>query len=85
MIIDDSDEEYEVYFNEPEELLDIFGGLEEKNLFLIQQCQEQEHVLEQKKHELIELQAAMDKEIKSLDDSLKEVNERKERILDNKN
>lgn len=27
----------------------------------------------------------MDKEIKSLDDSLKEVNERKERIIDNKN
>lgn len=35
-VIDESDEEYPLHFNKPDELLEIFATLEEKNLFLIQ-------------------------------------------------
>lgn len=34
-IIEDSDDEYPEIFKHPEELMEIFGSLEEKNLFLI--------------------------------------------------
>jgi hypothetical protein len=50
-VIDDSDDDYPLYFKETEELLEMFATLEEKNLFLIQQGQESEQALEQKKHE----------------------------------
>ena len=36
-MIEDSDDEYPLYFNDPDELLEMFANLEEKNLFLIQQ------------------------------------------------
>lgn len=35
-LIEDSDDDYQPYFEKPEQLLEIFAGLEEKNLFLIQ-------------------------------------------------
>jgi hypothetical protein len=35
-IIDDNDDNYKVPFEKPNELMDIFENLEEKNLFLIQ-------------------------------------------------
>lgn len=35
-VIEDSDDEYELYFESPDQLLEIFASLEEKNLFLIQ-------------------------------------------------
>ena len=41
-VIEESDEEYPIYFDDPEELIEIFSILEEKNLFLIQQGQEAE-------------------------------------------
>jgi len=34
-VIEDSDNEYELFFENPDQLLDIFSNLEEKNLFLI--------------------------------------------------
>lgn len=34
-VIEESDDEYPDHFSEPEELLEIFSTLEEKNLFLI--------------------------------------------------
>ena len=34
-VIEESDEEYPIYFDDPEELIEIFSILEEKNLFLI--------------------------------------------------
>ena len=41
-IIDDNDDDYKVPFQNAHELMDIFENLEEKNLFLIQQGQENE-------------------------------------------
>jgi hypothetical protein len=35
-IIDESDDEYPEIFKNPEDLMEIFSNLEEKNLFLIQ-------------------------------------------------
>ena len=43
------DEELELYFKEPQQLLDIFGELEEQNLSLIQNSQETEEALEEMK------------------------------------
>lgn len=54
-VIEESDDEYPLYFRKPEELLEMFATLEEKNLFLIQQGQEAEQVLETKKHEFEKL------------------------------
>ena len=34
-VIEESDEEYPIHFENPDELLEIFSILEEKNLFLI--------------------------------------------------
>ena len=34
-VIEESDEEYPLHFEFPDELLEIFSTLEEKNLFLI--------------------------------------------------
>jgi hypothetical protein len=34
-VIEDPNDDYEVYFEDPDQLLEIFGTLEEKNLFLI--------------------------------------------------
>jgi len=36
-VIEESVDEYPLTFNDPDELLEIFSTLEEKNLFLIQQ------------------------------------------------
>lgn len=42
-VIEESDDEYPLYFDEPDSLLEIFATLEEKNLFLIQQGQDAEY------------------------------------------
>merc|ERR1719321_674696 len=42
-----SEEEFELYFKKPRQLMDIFTELEEKNLFLIQNSQETEQALEE--------------------------------------
>jgi hypothetical protein len=34
-VIEESDDEYPIFFEEPDSLLEIFATLEEKNLFLI--------------------------------------------------
>ena len=80
-VIEDSDDEYELFFESPDQLLEIFATLEEKNLFLIQQGQEYEEVLETKKHEFAELESDMAEEIKILTKGLNEVDERKARTL----
>jgi len=41
-IIEDSDDDFPLRFNDPSELMDIFSTLEEKNLFLIKRCQDSE-------------------------------------------
>lgn len=42
-IIEDSDDDLPLRFENPSDLMDIFTNLEEKNLFLISRCQEAEH------------------------------------------
>ena len=50
-IIDDTEDDYKVFFKTDSELMDIFENLEEKNLFLIQQGQENEQQIELKRLE----------------------------------
>lgn len=50
-IIDDTEDDYRVFFKTDSELMDIFENLEEKNLFLIQQGQENEQQIELKRLE----------------------------------
>lgn len=44
---DESDDEQELWFSDPQQLLDIFAELEEQNLSLIQNSQETEEALEE--------------------------------------
>lgn len=41
-IIEDSDDDMPLRFNDPNDLMEIFTTLEEKNLFLIKRCQDSE-------------------------------------------
>lgn len=50
-VIEDSDDELPLRFNEPTELMEIFSVLEEKNLNLIERCQDSEQQLEEKKQQ----------------------------------
>ncbi|CAM9264981.1 unnamed protein product [Ectocarpus fasciculatus] len=46
-VVEVVDREPEMYFSDPQQLMDIFSALEEQNLFLIQNSQETEHTLEE--------------------------------------
>lgn len=50
-IIEDSDDDLPLRFNDPSDLMEIFSVLEEKNLFLIKRCQDSEQQLEEKKQQ----------------------------------
>mmetsp|Transcript_28293 Transcript_28293/g.90123 ORF Transcript_28293/g.90123 Transcript_28293/m.90123 type:complete len:450 (-) Transcript_28293:44-1393(-) len=60
------DEEFPMFFERPQQLLDIFSQLEEQNLFLIQNCQETEEALEELKNKYRDTKASMDLETSSL-------------------
>ena len=45
--VEESDEEPDLWFTDPQQLLDIFAELEEQNLSLIQNSQETEEALEE--------------------------------------
>nr|XP_019574960.1 PREDICTED: cilia- and flagella-associated protein 100 isoform X3 [Rhinolophus sinicus] len=63
----DSDgEELELYFTEPQQLLDVFTELEEQNLSLIQNTQEIEETLEELSFTLKNTQLIMDREVNQL-------------------
>ncbi|XP_012887747.1 PREDICTED: coiled-coil domain-containing protein 37 [Dipodomys ordii] len=63
----DSDaEDLELYFTDPQQLLDIFAELEEQNLSLIQNTQEMEETLEDLTRTLKSTQNRMDREVKQL-------------------
>ena len=61
-------EEVEVpmYFEQPQQLMDIFAALEEQNLFLIQNSQETEHTLEELRLAYKETQRTMSSQTKVL-------------------
>merc|ERR1719466_224892 len=52
LLDDDSDDEVELYFTDPQQLLNIFQELEEDNLSLITNSQETEEAMEEIKHSL---------------------------------
>lgn len=56
---DEAEEEAPLFFNSPQQLLDIFAELEENNLSLIQNCQEMEETLEELKQKTIETEKNM--------------------------
>ncbi|XP_008590258.1 PREDICTED: coiled-coil domain-containing protein 37 [Galeopterus variegatus] len=63
----DSDgEELQLYFTEPQQLLEVFTQLEEQNLSLIQNTQEMEETLEELNLSLKNTQIRMDKEVNQL-------------------
>lgn len=70
-----------MFFKDPDQLLEIFATLEEKNLFLIQQGQEAEENYEKKSHEYEELKSETDREINVLRAGLADVEDRKMKIL----
>ncbi|MBN3325842.1 CP100 protein, partial [Atractosteus spatula] len=82
----DDDEEPELYFTEPQQLLDILTELEEQNLSLIQNSRETEEALEEFKHTMVNTQKKMDQEteiLKQQIDILKQTIEReKERAAE---
>ncbi|KAF6302757.1 cilia and flagella associated protein 100 [Rhinolophus ferrumequinum] len=59
-------EELELYFTEPQQLLDIFTELEEQNLSLIQNTQEMEETLEELSFTMKNTQLLMDREVNQL-------------------
>lgn len=61
--------------------MDIFENLEEKNLFLIQQGQENEQQIELKKLEFKESKHKLESEISSLEDREREVQLRTEKTM----
>ncbi|BFZ08075.1 hypothetical protein BsWGS_11113 [Bradybaena similaris] len=67
---DDSDEEPDLYFTDPQQLLDIFSELEEQNLSLIQNSQETEEALEEMKSMIKETKLKMEKETKMLTEQI---------------
>ena len=48
-IIEDSDEDIPMGFDNPNEMMEILSNFEEQNLFLIKRCQDSEQQLEEKK------------------------------------
>ena len=63
---EDNDNPPQLYFQTPQQLLDIFAELEENNLALIQNCQETEETLEELKKKIAETEERMWAEFTSL-------------------
>lgn len=66
MPLTSSGEEIPMYFQNPQQLLDIFTALEESNLFLIQNSQETEQTLEELKQTYRETKKTMDRKTQAL-------------------
>ena len=63
-----------MYFNEPQQLLDIFAELEEQNLSLIQNSQETEEALEEMKQTIKNTKVKMEKETEVLKEQIDKLN-----------
>ncbi|XP_074459462.1 cilia- and flagella-associated protein 100 [Larus michahellis] len=62
----DEDEEPELYFTDPQQLLSIFTEMEEENLTFIQNSQETEESLEKVQHTFITTHESMEKKLEEL-------------------
>ncbi|WAR25891.1 CP100-like protein [Mya arenaria] len=71
---DDSDEDLELFFTDPQQLLDIFAELEEQNLSLIQNSQETEEALEEMKQTIKLTKQKMEKETAILKEQIDKLN-----------
>lgn len=63
-----------MYFKDPKQLLDIFKALEENNMFLIQNCQETDSVLEELRAKRTQTEAAMEADIANLQSQIDSLN-----------
>ncbi|XP_073501061.1 cilia- and flagella-associated protein 100 isoform X2 [Phyllobates terribilis] len=66
LVSSDSEEDPELYFTDPQQLLDIFSEMEERNLSLIQNSQETEEALEEIKHTITMTEKKMENETEQL-------------------
>ncbi|KAL3853111.1 hypothetical protein ACJMK2_016688 [Sinanodonta woodiana] len=71
----DSDEDLELFFKDPQELLNIFAELEEQNLSLIQNSQETEEALEEMKQTIKNTKVKMEKETQILKEQIEKLND----------
>ncbi|KAJ1550866.1 Cilia- and flagella-associated protein 100, partial [Nowakowskiella sp. JEL0078] len=63
-----------MFFNTPQQLLDLFAELEENNLALIQNCQETEETLEELKTRIVDTETRMEKETQILKQQIESLN-----------
>uniref|UniRef100_A0A8D0AZT7 Cilia and flagella associated protein 100 n=1 Tax=Salvator merianae TaxID=96440 RepID=A0A8D0AZT7_SALMN len=63
---EEDDEEPELYFTDPHQLLNLFTELEEQNLSLIQNSQETEETLDELRHSLATTKNKMENEVEQL-------------------
>lgn len=68
--LESSGEELPMYFVRPQQLLDIFTQLEERNLFLIQHCQETEQQLEELRQMYRETERVMAQQAAVLEENI---------------
>ena len=68
-----------MYFSNPQQLLDIFSQLEERNLFLIQNVQETEEALEEMRNRYHDMEADMDEKQAVLRNNIEEMNKKIEK------
>ncbi|XP_069824831.1 cilia- and flagella-associated protein 100 [Dendropsophus ebraccatus] len=66
LLFSDSEEEPELYFTDPQQLLNIFSEMEERNLSLIQNSQETEEALEEIKNTITMTEKKMENETQQL-------------------
>lgn len=66
-------EEDEMHFKHPEQLLEIFAALEERNLFLIQNAQETEEALDELKSKFQEAKNHMESKTNELENSIQQM------------
>ena len=80
--LDDDETELDeeaMYFTHPQQLLDIFSQLEERNLFLIQNVQETEEAVEEMRTRYRDMEAEMDEKQAVLRGSIEEMNKKIEK------
>jgi DNA repair exonuclease SbcCD ATPase subunit len=76
--LEEFEDEFEMHFTQPHELVEYFGSLEEKSLFLIQMNQDAEQNLEELKAEYKKKKEELENKIKNL----QETKIQKRKILD---
>lgn len=70
-----SEEELELYFKEPQQLMDSFTELEEKNLFLIQSSQETEKMLDELQSTFKGTERDMETKVRQLKEQMKQLDQ----------